>query len=224
MEDLTPEITERFERYCSTTDNELPPEILGELSSMLRLYSISPEELDFKWQAYSMKLGMGAEETKLDLKTARDFKKNLQDTLERESRGKAAHARTDAKRGAPTPRAGMKSPGDVFGMYVSAGLRWQDCELTVCRLDGLVPNTPRPGARNGVNGSTVKRKSNFETPGSKASKSHEMSSPGGMNTPKGELNGGAYVTHSVSSFVLLIVLAAPSSLLLARMLAISPNN
>ncbi|ORY19544.1 DNA polymerase alpha 70 kDa subunit [Clohesyomyces aquaticus] len=173
MEDVTPELTERFERYCNTTDNELPPEILGELSSMLRLYSISPEELDFKWQAYSMKLGMGVEETKLDLKTARDFKKNIQDTLERESRGKAAHGRNDGKRAAATPRAGMKSTGDVFGM-----------------LDGLVPNTPRLAARNGVNGSTVKRKSNFETPGNKASKSHEMSSPGGMVTPKGEANGG----------------------------------
>jgi DNA polymerase alpha subunit B len=111
----TSELTERFERYCNTKDNEIPSEILNELQSMQRLYSISAEELDFKWQAYSMK--MGAEETKLDLKTARDFKKDLQDALERESRGKV-QTRHDGKRVAATPRAGGKGAGDVFGMYV----------------------------------------------------------------------------------------------------------
>jgi DNA polymerase alpha subunit B len=44
----------------------------------------------------------------------------------------------------------------------------------------LIPNTPRTG---GV-GSTTKRKStNFETPASKATKSHPASSPGGTQTP-----------------------------------------
>ena len=165
MDDITTELTERFERYCNTTtNNELPPEILGELQSLIRLHDISPEELDFKWQAYNMK--MGGEDSKLDLKTARDFRRNLQDTLERESRSKA-QARNDAKRGAPTPRAGGKNATDVFDM-----------------LDGLVPNTPRAGG-------TIKRKGNFMTPGGKANKSHEMSSPGGAFTPKGEVNGGA---------------------------------
>lgn len=74
--------------------------------------------------------------------------------------------------------------------------------LNVDRLEGLVQNTPRPGAMKGVNGSTVKRKSNFETPASKASKNHEMSSPGGVLTPTGEINGGPYASlliphHSV---------------------------
>jgi DNA polymerase alpha subunit B len=170
MDDTTTELTERFERYCSTTPNanELPSEILTELKALLRLYSISPEELDFKWQAYNMK--MGGEENKLDLKTARHFRNNLQDTLERESRSKAA-AKNDTKRVAPTPRAGGKNAGDVFDM-----------------LEGLVPNTPRPAP------GTVKRKANFQTPGTKASKAHEMSSPGGMLTPKGEANGAAYVS------------------------------
>jgi DNA polymerase alpha subunit B len=182
MDDTTTELTERFERYCSTTPtaNELPTEILGELKSLLRLYSISPEELDFKWQAYNMK--MGGEENKLDLKTARDFRKNLQDSLERESRSKAA-AKNDTKRAAPTPRAGGKNAGDVFDM-----------------LEGLVPNTPRPAAA-----STIKRKGNFQTPGTKASKSHEMSSPGGMFTPQGETNGGAYVMTFLLSRTLLIL-------------------
>jgi DNA polymerase alpha subunit B len=114
MGDTTDDLTERFERYCSTSNHEVPTEILGELQAMLRLYDISAEELDFKWQAYTMK--MGAEETKLDLKTARDFRKNIQDTLERESRGKAQQ-RSEQKRIAPTPRAG-RGGDDVFGMYV----------------------------------------------------------------------------------------------------------
>ncbi|KAL5114130.1 DNA-directed DNA polymerase alpha subunit pol12 [Pleosporales sp. CAS-2024a] len=167
MEDSTTELTERFERYCATKDEEFPADVLSELQSMLRLYSISPEELDFKWQAYNMK--MGGEENKMDLKTARDFKKTMQDALERESRGKAQQ-RNEAKRAAPTPRG---KGGDMYDM-----------------LEGLVPNTPRPNALNGINGSTVKRKSDFRTPTGKASKPHEMSSPGGLATPKAEATSG----------------------------------
>ncbi|KAF1837772.1 DNA polymerase alpha 70 kDa subunit [Decorospora gaudefroyi] len=167
-DDLTTELTERFERYCVTKDHEFPAEVLAELQSMLRLYSISPEALDFKWQAYNMK--MGGEENKMDVKTARDFKKTIQDALERESRGKEQH-RNDVKRGQPTPRA---KGGDMYDM-----------------LEGLVPNTPRPSALNGAHGSTVKRKSTFQTPGSKANKAHVMSSPGGLTTPKTEAPASA---------------------------------
>ncbi|KAL6709138.1 DNA-directed DNA polymerase alpha subunit pol12 [Coniothyrium glycines] len=167
MDDATTELSERFERYCDTKDHEIPNDVLTELQSMLRLYSISPEELDFKWQAYALK--MGEEGGKMDVKTARDFKKTMQDALERESRGKAQQ-RNEPKRGQPTPRA---KAGDMYDM-----------------LEGLVTNTPRPSAINGVNGSTIKRKANFQTPGGKASKSHEMSSPGGLLVPRGETSGG----------------------------------
>lgn len=58
---------------------------------------------------------MGSEQTKLDLATARAFKKDLQEMLERESRGKA-HVRSVDKRGAyATPRSATKGD-DVFGM------------------------------------------------------------------------------------------------------------
>ena len=58
---------------------------------------------------------MGSEQTKLDLSTARAFKKDLQEMLERESRGKA-HVRSVDKRCAyATPRAASKGD-DVFGM------------------------------------------------------------------------------------------------------------
>lgn len=53
----------------------------------------------------------------------------------------------------------------------------------------MVPNTPRSGAMNGTQGSTVKRKSHFDTPSGKANKSHDMSSPGGVLTPKGDSKG-----------------------------------
>ena len=96
--------------------SELPPDVLGELQSILRLHSIAPQELSYKWESYTLK--MGAEQTKLDLPTARAFKKDLQEMLERESRGKA-HARSVDKRGAyATPRSAAKGD-DVFGMWVS---------------------------------------------------------------------------------------------------------
>lgn len=92
---------------------ELPPDVLGELQSILRLHSISPQELFYKWESYGMK--MGTEQTKFDLPTVRAFKKDLQEMLERESRGKA-HVRSVDRRGAyATPRSAGKGD-DVFGM------------------------------------------------------------------------------------------------------------
>jgi len=106
------ETPEELNEFFAVPSSELRPEVLGELQSILRLYSISPQDLFYKWESYSLK--MGAEDTRLDLKTARNFKKDIQDTLERESRGKA-HTRGQEKRGVgATPRAAGSS--DVFGM------------------------------------------------------------------------------------------------------------
>ena len=92
---------------------ELSPDVLAELQSILRLHSISPQELSYKWESYSMK--MGSEQTRLDLETTRAFKKDLQEMLEREARGKA-HVRSVDKRGPyATPRSSGKGD-DVFGM------------------------------------------------------------------------------------------------------------
>lgn len=88
--------------------------------------------------------------------------------------------------------------------------------LNIPRLEGLVPNTPRPGGQISVNGSTVKRKSNFQTPSSKANKAHEMSSPGGVSTPKGESTSGVYVISGTSPAYSLISSAESSTSLLAR--------
>ncbi|MCJ1247379.1 DNA-directed DNA polymerase alpha subunit pol12 [Trapelia coarctata] len=136
-------------------ESSLPADILGELQSVKRLHSISAQELFFKWESYSIK--MGSEETKLDLKTVRALKKDIQETLERENRGKA-HLRSTDKRGVhATPRAAV-SNGDAFGM-----------------LDDLTPNIRRlPPASNGA----TKRKAPYETPAvSKVSKSAAKTSP-----------------------------------------------
>ena len=96
-------------------ESSIPLDILGELQSIMRLHSISTQELFYKWESYSIK--MGSEETKLDLKTARAFKKDVQEILERETRGKA-HVRGADKRGVhATPRATANN-GDVYGMQV----------------------------------------------------------------------------------------------------------
>ncbi|KAL8960078.1 MAG: hypothetical protein Q9193_003165 [Seirophora villosa] len=127
------------------------PEVKIELESICRLHSLPPEELFYKWESYHMK--MGQERTSLDVPTVREFKKELQETVEREARTKS-HIRSADRRGAyATPRNAAKG-GDVFGM-----------------LDGITPLQQSSSAGN-------KRKSDFETPSvPKSSKYHATSSP-----------------------------------------------
>lgn len=99
--------------FCPSADTGLPIDILGELESILRLHSISPQELFYKWESYSLK--MGSEETRLDLDTVRMFKKDVQDGLEREHRGKHANRSDRRSTVAANPRGAVA--GDVFGMY-----------------------------------------------------------------------------------------------------------
>ena len=107
--------SELNELFAIPPATEIPPDVSGEMQSILRLHSITPQELSYKWESYTMK--MGTDETKLDLLTARAFKRDLQEALERESRGKA-HVRSVDKRGAyATPRPGKGD--DVLGMYVA---------------------------------------------------------------------------------------------------------
>jgi DNA polymerase alpha subunit B len=161
----------------------IPPDILGELQSIERLHSISSQELYYKWEYYSIK--MGSEETKLDLSTVRAFKKDVQETLERETRGRANVRSTDKRGLHATPR-GAASSDDIFGMWV--------CYLSHVvyanwvRLDGLTPNTPRT-----ANG-TSKRKVAFETPSvPKVSKATGKSSPTDGRTPTAQANAASYV-------------------------------
>lgn len=100
--------------FASPPAKELPIDMLGELESILRLHSTSPQELFFKWESYSIK--MGSEETKLDLPTVRAFKKDVQESLERENRGKVQVRSTDKRSGAYGNPRNTTGNGDVFGL------------------------------------------------------------------------------------------------------------
>jgi len=172
------EVDGALNQLFASHNASLPPEILGELQSILRIHSVSPQELFYKWESYSMK--MGADETKLNLKTARDFKKDLQDVLERDSRTKSHVRSVDKRSHAATPRTISKTAGgDVFGM-----------------MDGITPGTPR-SPMNGVNGNSRKRTGAFETPSTKTSKLNVFSSPGNADaTPTQETVLGKEVPFS----------------------------
>ncbi|KAL1966877.1 hypothetical protein VTN77DRAFT_3842 [Rasamsonia byssochlamydoides] len=174
MEDVVHELNELF---ASSAPDGLPQDVLTELQSILRLHAISPQELFYKWESYSLK--MGSEETKLDLDTVRAFKRDVQDSLERESRGKNSHLRNAEKKGGvtATQRTGNT---DVFGM-----------------LDELTPNTPHSRSANkNVNGS-AKRKSAFETPSAqKVGRSEKNGTPGDFKTTNGAIEGPQPVPFS----------------------------
>lgn len=109
MDDTTAELNELF---ATSAPDGLPKDVLAELQSILRVQLISPQELFYKWESYCLK--MGAEETKMNLDTVRLFKRDVQDSLERESRGRAGRQTEKRSTVTATPRAGMAS--DVFGM------------------------------------------------------------------------------------------------------------
>ncbi|KAG4026413.1 hypothetical protein MFRU_041g00570 [Monilinia fructicola] len=135
--------------FSSATDSGRPIEadVLAELHSIMRLHSLPPQELFYKWESYSIQ--MGQDDMKLDIDTVRALKQNVQDGLEKENRKTKAH--TSNKRVAATPR-NVGNSNDVFGM-----------------LD-ITPNTPRSGM-----GSRPKRK--VETPSISRVKAEPASSP-----------------------------------------------
>lgn len=94
----------------------LPPDVIGELESILRLHSISVQELFYKWESYSLK--MGSEDTKLDLDTVRMFKKDVQDSLERNGHDRHAGRGADKKSNVGATPRNTTTGGDVFGMQV----------------------------------------------------------------------------------------------------------
>ncbi|OCT45177.1 DNA polymerase alpha subunit B [Cladophialophora carrionii] len=136
------EMKENLNARFDPAGNGLAPDILDVLQSVLRVHSLSADELFIKWEVYCLK--MGSEETKLDLETARMFAKDVQDSVERGERAQQSGPKSAVKQERKsnvhaTPRTNGKA--DVFGM-----------------LDELTPNAhPR---RNG----STKRKSEFDTP------------------------------------------------------------
>lgn len=136
----------------------LSTDVLNELQNILRLLSLSAQEIFYKWESYVIK--MGVDTTKMDYKTVKDFKKDLQDTLERESRAKGHVVPSSTKKATATPRAG--GGADVFGI-----------------LDGMAMSTP--SARKS---SAPKRKADdLATPAAKSAKNGLHSSPSEFKTP-----------------------------------------
>lgn len=102
-------IEEFNDLFGGSSPNGLPQDVAGELQSISRLHSIPPQELFYKWESYCLK--MGAEETILNLNTARALKRDIQDALERESRVKSSLRAPNAS----ASRA-LGNNRDVFGM------------------------------------------------------------------------------------------------------------
>lgn len=150
----TEAVNERFAPPGTT----LPGDVVNELLVVMRLHSLSSEELFYKWESYVIK--MGVDNTKMDFKTVKDFKKDLQDALERETRSKGHVMQSASKKAAPTPRSG--GGGDVFGM-----------------IDGMSSATP--GAR--ATSATKRKSEQYSTPAAKSAKNNINSSPSEFKTP-----------------------------------------
>lgn len=97
--------------FAVLPETELQPDVLGELQSILRLHSIDPQELSYKWEAHAMR--MGVESAKMDLEALRNFKKDLQESLERDARGKSYLKSVDKRATFATPR-NSKGPRTIM--------------------------------------------------------------------------------------------------------------
>ena len=104
------ELNERF----AVGDQQLEPDMLAELQSIMRMHSLSVQDLFFKWESYCIKMDM--DEMRLSVENLRSLKREIQDALERENRDRLAHVvKTERKTGA-TPRTNIKNnSGDYLG-------------------------------------------------------------------------------------------------------------
>ena len=93
---------------------EVERDVMLELQSILRLQSIDPEQLSHKWEAYA--ISMGVDSAKMDLPMVRAFKKDLQELLEKDAKGKSNAKSVEKRRAFATPRAGKET--NFFGKYV----------------------------------------------------------------------------------------------------------
>ena len=157
--------TDVLQELFAPPGTQLGGDVLHELQHISRLHSLSPQEMFYKWESYVIK--MGNENIAMDAQTVRDFKKDLQDALERETRTKGHVMQSAHKKTSATPRAGGGGGGDVFGM-----------------IDGMASATP---------GAKMKRKANdFATPASKSVKNGVQSSPADAKTPAAPGQGVAF--------------------------------
>ena len=150
----------------ATPGCSLASDVSNELLTTMRLHSLSPQELFYKWESYVLKMGLM--DAKLEHKLVKDFKKDLQDALERESRAKGPMMHSSTKKAAPTPRA-AGGGGDVFGI-----------------LDGMAT----PGGAK-LNSAAKRKAGDFGTPAAKSVKNGVNSSPSDFKTPAPVADGTA---------------------------------
>lgn len=104
------ELNEKF----ATGNKDLEPDVVAELQSIMRMHSLSAQDLFFKWESYCIKMDM--DEMKLSVEALRSLKQDIQDALERSNRSHHVHIKSEKRSGA-TPRTTVKNGGgDVFGM------------------------------------------------------------------------------------------------------------
>ena len=130
----------------NTTDH-----IINELSHICTVFSYEPLDVFYSWEAYVQKMGG---DIALDDKTVRDFKKDLQDGLERDSRQKSHVVHASTRKAAPTPRNGGGG-GDVFGMLDGMVSATPSATRMPKRKanDFATPSTNQKSAKNGLNSS-----------------------------------------------------------------------
>ncbi|KAG9255436.1 DNA polymerase alpha subunit B N-terminal-domain-containing protein [Emericellopsis atlantica] len=155
------ELSARF-----SPNKPLPPDILSELQSIMRLHDLSPEDIYLKWDSYCLRMDYEAQD--VTLAKIRSLKHAIQDTLEKDSSRRALHSKTSA-----TPR--QPRGGDVYGI-----------------LDGMVPSTPATSGKLRAPGSGLKRRAG-ETPRSSAPMS---SPAGGMSEQLKTMNVGSGAVFS----------------------------
>jgi DNA polymerase alpha subunit B len=165
------ELNERF----AAGNKQLEPDVVSELQSIMRMHSLSAQDLFFKWESYCIK--MDKDGMDLSMETLRNLKQDIQDALERSNRAHHVHIKTE-KRPSATPRTGPKSGGDVFGMYVYTMRCAEDHALIVYRLDGL--STPGGGK---LNKSAASKRKPFETPSVSRVKNNVPSSSPDYKSP-----------------------------------------
>lgn len=110
MAEIDNELNDLFSS-ATLSGGPIEADVLAELHSIMRLHSIPPQELFYKWESYSIK--MGQDDMELNIDTVRALKQNVQDGLEKENRKTKAHA-SNKRVGAIPRNVGISS--DVFGM------------------------------------------------------------------------------------------------------------
>jgi DNA polymerase alpha subunit B len=105
---------EQFNSHFSIPGKDkLPEDVLGELQSIGRMHSMSSQDVFYKWESYCLK--MGSEDTKLNIDSVRALKKDIQEVLERETKGKSHMRGSERKIAHATPR-GATGGDDVLAM------------------------------------------------------------------------------------------------------------